>query len=98
MKQDTPPKVQYVSPVRKTLGIADKYNVVIFVIIVVIGLIFGILILSTIVRNLYVDSSTTNTTTTSFDIVTISKLNKLNTSDSNNATPSATGRQNPFFE
>jgi hypothetical protein len=91
------------NPLKPIMNIFARYNLVMFIIIVVAGLIIAILSLNHILKVPYdsanYTSPVTNTTTASFDTTTIARLNKLMASDNNSSSQTLpSGRINPFFE
>lgn len=84
------------SPIANFFG---RFNVVIFIVVVAGGLIASIMILNNILQLPYEASNPTGSTgnTVVFDETTITRLNKLKTSDTN-ATDQIlpSGRINPF--
>jgi hypothetical protein len=90
-------------PLKYAPNFLARFNLVIFIVIVVIGLIASILILTDLVNKSYDGDSSSTTSSvaapTMFDQQTISRLSKLNNSNSNNSYNSLpSGRVNPFSE
>jgi hypothetical protein len=86
---------------KPTVNIISKYNLAIFIVVVVSGLIGAILVLNYILRVPYDSSKYTPAITeaTSFDQTTITRINKLTTSDNNSTNQTLpNGRINPFSE
>lgn len=88
------------NPYKPTTNIFRRYNLTLFVVVIVGGLIFCILMLTNIMNRPPDDSAnTSNGRTTQFDQATIDSLNKYKASSDNLGTqvlPS--GRINPFSE
>ena len=87
------------NPFRPIIDIFSRYNLVIFIIVVVSGLITSVLILNNILRLPYVTTSVDSNGTTKFDEATIVRVNSLKTSSDNSvdqSTPS--GSVNLFSE
>lgn len=84
-----------IHPLKFIIHLIDRFNFVLFIVIVAGGLIFSILILNNILTQPY--GSDTNATT--FDRSTINRLMKLETSSNNTSHNNLpTGRINPFSE
>jgi len=86
-------------PSRSLAATLGRFNVTIFIVIVVGILVFCILILNGIMNKPPDINNDSNTSTTKFDQTTINRLNKFKTSSensSNQVLPS--GRINPFSE
>jgi type IV secretory pathway component VirB8 len=89
------------NPIKSIMDTLDRYNLVIFIVITVGGLIAAILTLNYILHLPYIsiESMISNIDNTKLDEVTINKLDKLKTSDNNAASQVfPTGRINPFSE
>jgi hypothetical protein len=89
------------NPLAPVINILVRYNLVIFIVLVVVGLIAAILMLNFTLRTPFEANNFTssNSGITSFDEATINRLNKLKTSDENLANQTLpTGRVNPFSE
>jgi len=87
------------NPFKPITDFFTRFNVVIFIVVVVVGLVGSILILSQILNIPYSDEIlNSGKASTTFDEPTIQRVNSLQTSDSNSASPDATGRINPFSE
>lgn len=85
----------------KTLGdFFARYNLIIFLIIITVGLSISVLALSNIIKNTYDEKNyKEDTASTKFDESTISELNEFYRSDNNpNINQTVTGRNNLFSE
>jgi len=99
-----------INPIKSISNLLKRYNLVLFIIIVVCGLIYAILMLTNILIEPSADSAQTSTATSSstdnsnnnttvFDQKTIDNLNKLKTSANNTGDQTLpAGRVNPFSE
>ena len=94
----TKPKKTPTKPITSWL---NRLNVTLFIVIVVGGLIYSILILTNILQlsPSSSSSSTSQTTSTQFDQTTINNIKKLKASSDNSTAPALpSGRTNPFSE
>jgi len=86
------------NPMKPIAAFLSRYNLIIFIIIIVGGLIAAILDLSYILRSPYGDAddnaSTSNGIT--LDTTTVNKLNNMKTSSENMTQTLPSGRINPF--
>lgn len=87
------------NPLKYITELIIRYNFVIFVVIVSVGLMSSVLLLNEMLNRPYSNGSTTGDNPTIFDKSVITSLEKLQPSSSNKTykTP-ATGRSNPFTE
>jgi len=109
MKKNVKKNVK-INPIKSIGSLFKRYNLVLFIVIVVCGLIYAILMLTNILIEPATDSAQTSATTISgtdsinnsatvFDQKTIDNLNKLKTSAKNTGDQALpTGRVNPFSE
>ena len=89
------------NPIQSIGDFLFKYNLVIFIVIIVVGLSVAVLDLSYILQLPYntTDSITESSSTINFDQTTISNIEKLKSSNENNSVPALpSGRNNPFSE
>ena len=89
------------APTKPITSWLKRLNVTLFIVIVVGGLIYSVLILTNILQLLPdLDSdATSQTTSTQFDQTTINNVKKLKTSSDNSTIPTLpSGRTNPFSE
>jgi len=88
------------NPMKPVSDFLSRYNLVIFIIIIVGGLIAAILDLSYILRSPYSTTDSNNTTNNNItlDNATINKLNKMKVSSENTTQTLPSGRTNPFSE
>jgi len=88
------------NPFRPFINIISRYNLIIFITIIVASLIVAILTLNSILQLPYSDGySPTQSNGITFDKTIIDQLNKLKTSDVNSADQTLpSGRINPFSE
>ena len=87
-------------PLSPIVNIFNKYNLVMFIVIVAVGLAIAVLDLNYILQLPYIatDNATGNSTIT-FDQTTITRLEKLKTSNENLSEQTfPSGRINPFAE
>lgn len=71
------------NPFKPIINLFSRFNLVIFIVVVVGGLITSVLILTKILNVPYASTSTSNTNTTTFDESTIVRLETLKTSSDN---------------
>jgi hypothetical protein len=87
-------------PSKPVTNLIKRYNMTIFIVVIVIGLIASVWILNEILSQQPSDntnSATSSSTTTTFDQTTIDRLNKLTTSnDSSGEQVLPSARINPF--
>jgi len=77
----------------------SRYNLLIFVVVIVVGLSLAILTLTSILQIPYNGSVGSTTDTVTFDELTISQVNQLNASNQNTIKPTGLyGRTNLFAE
>lgn len=93
----------FTNPLKPIINTITRFNLVIFILIVVGGLIISILILNDILRLPYdtsnYKSSNSGTVKITFDETTILRLEKLKKSSDNSTNqPLPPGRINPFSE
>ncbi len=87
------------NPLKLFINLIIRYNFVIFVVIVSIGLMASVLFLSDILNRPYSNGSKTGDSSTIFDTSTMSRLDTLQTSAINTSYKTApTGRASPFSE
>ncbi|HUC96730.1 MAG TPA: hypothetical protein VMR16_03660 [Candidatus Saccharimonadales bacterium] len=87
------------NPLKLLMKLIGRYNFVIFIIIISIGLSASVLILNDILNRPYSATSQSAAPTTRFDQSTITRLSKLETSANNNTYNTLPpGRVNPFSE
>jgi hypothetical protein len=88
-----------ISPLKSIIRLIHRYNFVIFIVIVSVGLMASILFLNDILNRPYTNGTSSGNTTTIFDVPTINRLNKLESSASNTSYKTVSpGRQSPFTE
>jgi len=84
---------------RPIIRLLDRYNLVIIIIIVAVGLVGSIYILTNIINRPYTSDQTTNSSATTFDQAIISSLSNLEVSSKNsNHKNLPSGRIDPFSE
>jgi len=103
MKKTKKNKNKTVYPIKSAINAIKQFNLGIFIVIIVSGLIFAILLLTNIVNQPVDDNSQENNTSTSgpatiiLDQTTVNQLNKLKTIDNNSGDSTLpSGRINPF--
>lgn len=88
------------NPFSAIIGFIARYNLIIFIIVIVSGLSFAVIVIKDIVQQTYDDSSYSSTNNEiKFDEATIQKINQLHDSQSNlNSSTSRPERVNIFAE
>lgn len=87
------------NPLKLFINLVIRYNFVIFVVIVSIGLMASVLFLTDILNRPYSNGSKTGDSSTIFDTSTMSRLDTLQPSANNTSYKTApAGRANPFSE
>lgn len=87
------------NPFRPIVDVFSRYNLVIFIVVVVSGLITSIIILNNILQIPYNSKTSETTDVMKFDEATITRVNTLNTSGENLAEQQIpSGRINLFSE
>lgn len=87
------------SLVKPVVNFIARYNLIIFIIIIVSGLGFAVIITTNIVQQTYSDSNYSNNNSVTFDEATINKVNQLYPSDNNpNSSQTTSGRTDIFSE
>jgi hypothetical protein len=87
------------NPFKYITKLLIRYNFVIFIVIVTVGLMASILYLSDILNRPYSNGSTTGDSSTIFDTNTISRIGKLQPSKTNTSYKTMPpGRASPFSE